>query len=158
MLSNILKTGSFWKGFLHDVGGIRCVCEYSMRRVLGASGSLDFTCSQRLGCHLDATCIQDVTCILADFQKFVNNVFYLSSCREEISTGALKLWERTDHIGKRARSLGLCFLMCLRGFCKLLQGYVKKDIRHEQRRSVDSLSTSFSGTKLFAYLAGGCGI
>jgi len=49
---------------------------FSETEVVGAFGSLGFACCQRLGCHLDNTCIQNVAWILADFQKFVNNAFW----------------------------------------------------------------------------------
>lgn len=62
------------------------------------SGSLGFACYQRLGCHLENTCIQNVAWILADFQKFVNNAFCLFSCREEINAGTLK-WMGGDWSG-----------------------------------------------------------
>lgn len=71
---------------------------------MGASGSLGFACCQRLGCHLENTCIYNVAWILADFQKFVNNAFCLFSCREEINAGTLKCWEEAGQAGWRGKS------------------------------------------------------
>lgn len=89
-----------------------CLWICNATEVLTAPGSLDFVCCQRLGCHLDNTCLQDVAWILADFQKLVNNSFCLFLYREEINAGTLRLWEETGPVGQRPEVWGsVCYML-----------------------------------------------
>lgn len=87
------QSGKVW-GTIWVESNVYVIVNIQWDRDCGASGSQDFACCHRLGCHLATTCIQDVALDSLDNMMFFNNDVTFMQRRNTCCT--LILWKEAS--------------------------------------------------------------